>query len=298
MHMRSASTERTYHLMLLPGLIFVFIFSIVPMFGLVIAFERFIPTKGVFGSAWVGLKNFQYLWQIPDGRQVLVNTVIISVLKIIANTAIPLVFALLLNEVRINWFKRAVQTVIYLPHFLSWVILGGIVSNILSLDGIINTTIQAFGGDPVLFLADNRWFRPILVFTDVWKEFGFGTIVYLAALTAISPNLYESAMIDRANRFQQMIYITLPSIAPTIVLLLTLSLGNVLNAGFDQVFNLYNPLVYETADIIDTYVYRIGIENAQYGLATAVGLMKSVVSFGLIILSYRLASRYAGYRIF
>lgn len=296
--MRHASTQRIYHLMLLPGLVFVFIFSIVPMFGLVIAFQRFIPTKGVFGSAWVGFQNFQYLWEIPDGRQVLLNTVVISVLKIMANTAVPLFFALLLNEVRVNWFKRAVQTIIYLPHFLSWVILGGIVSSILSLDGIINTTIQLFGGDPVLFLADNRWFRPILIITDVWKEFGFGTIIYLAALTAINPNLYESAMIDRANRFQQLIYITLPSIAPTIVLLLTLSLGSVLNGGFDQVFNLYNPLVYETADIIDTYVYRMGIENAQYGLATAVGLMKSVVSFALIILSYRLASRYAGYRIF
>ncbi|NCU27765.1 sugar ABC transporter permease, partial [Candidatus Nomurabacteria bacterium] len=217
----------------------------------------------------------------------------------IVNLIVPLLFALLLNEVRVKWFKRTVQTMVYLPHFLSWVILAGMfTSNIFSLDGMVNSVLGVFGIEPVFFMASNFWFRPIIVLTDVWKEFGFGTIVYLAAITGLDPGQYESAVIDGANRMQKVLYITIPGIAATIVLLGTLSLGNVLNANFDQIFNMYNTMVLKTGDIIDTYVYRSGLLGAKYGLATAVGLMKSVISFILIMTSYKLADKFANYRIF
>ncbi|MFD0868332.1 sn-glycerol-3-phosphate transport system permease protein ugpA [Chlamydia abortus] len=287
-----------YHLMLLPGIVLLILFSVVPMFGVTIAFQNFKPNLGFWRSEWVGLDNFRYLFELPDSRKIFFNTIYIAVLKIVANLAVPVLFALLLNEVRTVLFKRSVQTIVYLPHFLSWVILAGIITDLLSMDGLINQLLAVFGMEPIMFMASNNWFPGIVVASDVWKEFGFGTIVYLAALTGISPALYEAAAIDGASRLQQLRYITLPSLKPTIILLATLSLGNVLNAGFDQIFNLYNPLVYDSGDIIDTYVYRAGLLQVQYGLATAVGLLKSVISFVLIILSYVLASKFANYRIF
>ncbi len=288
----------SYHIMLLPGMILLIIFSIIPLFGLLIAFEEYVPAKGILGSKWVGLENFSYMFLIPDTIQVIKNTIIIAVAKIIAGIFIPVIFALLLNEVRNRFYKRLIQTVVYMPYFLSWVILGSVFSTMLSLDGIINNFIQAIGIEPIMFLGSNTWFRPVIVITDVWKNFGYGAIVYLAALTSVDANLYEAAAIDGASRFKQLLHITLPALVPTIVLMTTLSLGNVLNAGFDQIFNLYNPLVYETGDIIDTYVYRMGLVDLQFSLGTAVGLMKSVVSFGLITISYFLANRFAGYKIF
>jgi putative aldouronate transport system permease protein len=297
--MKNKGFQIQYHLMLIPGVCLLLLFSVLPMFGIVIAFQKFIPAKGIFDSPWIGLDNFRYMFQIPDSKQIFLNTVIIAVSKIVMNLIVPLLFALLLNEVRIKWFKRAVQTMVYLPHFLSWVILAGMfTSNIFSLDGMINQLLNLFGIDSIFFMASNFWFRPIIVLTDVWKEFGFGTIVYLAAITGLDPGLYESAVIDGASRFQKVIYVTLPGIASTIVLLGTLSLGNVLNANFDQIFNMYNSLVLQTGDIIDTYVYRAGLMGAKYGLATAVGLMKSVISFFLIMTSYKLAAKFANYRIF
>jgi putative aldouronate transport system permease protein len=284
--------------MLLPGIIFLFIFSIVPMFGTVIAFQDYIPAKGIFGSEWVGLENFKYMFLLPDSKQIFINTVVIAVMKIVAGLIVPIIFALLLNEVRNIMFKRTIQTVVYLPHFLSWVILAGIMINLFTLDGFVNQLLLMLGLDQIMFLTSNFWFRPILVVSDVWKEFGFNTIIYLAALTGINTALYEAAAIDGANRFQQTLYITIPGLLPTIVLLATLSLGNVLNAGFEQILNMYNPLVYSTVDIIDTYVYRSGLLEMQYGLATAVGLLKSVVSFVLIVISYRLAYKFTNYRIF
>lgn len=284
--------------MLLPGIVLLILFSVVPMFGVTIAFQNFKPNLGFWRSEWVGLDNFRYLFELPDSRKIFFNTIYIAVLKIVANLAVPVLFALLLNEVRTVLFKRSVQTIVYLPHFLSWVILAGIITDLLSMDGLINQLLAVFGMEPIMFMASNNWFPGIVVASDVWKEFGFGTIVYLAALTGISPALYEAAAIDGASRLQQLRYITLPSLKPTIILLATLSLGNVLNAGFDQIFNLYNPLVYDSGDIIDTYVYRAGLLQVQYGLATAVGLLKSVISFVLIILSYVLASKFANYRIF
>ncbi|WP_223282786.1 ABC transporter permease [Neobacillus kokaensis] len=284
--------------MLMPGIILLFLFSIVPMFGVIIAFKDFNPGLGIFNSEWIGLENFRFLFNLPDFVTISRNTLLIAVAKIIVNLVVALCFSLLLNEVRARLFKRSVQTIIYLPHFLSWVILAGIVIDLLSVDGIINQILIFFGADPIMFLASTSWFPFIVVVSDVWKEFGFNTIIYLAALTGISPVLYESAVMDGATRWQQIRYITIPALKPTVVLLATLSLGSVLNAGFDQIFNLYNPIVYETGDIIDTYVYRAGLVNAQFELATAVGLLKSVISFFLIIISYFLASRFANYRIF
>ncbi|WP_054023950.1 ABC transporter permease [Bacillus sp. FJAT-28004] len=287
-----------YHLMLIPGIILLIMFSIVPMFGIVIAFQNFIPTKGVWHSPWVGFDNFKYMFLLPDSMQILKNTIVIAISKILLGLIVPFIFSLLLNEVRHILFKRSIQTIVYLPHFLSWVILSGIFLNFFTLNGFINGLLQWFGIDPIMFLTSNFWFRPILVVSDVWKEFGFSTIVYLAAITSISTTLYEAAAIDGANRFKQLMHITIPSMTPIVILLTTLSLGNVLNAGFEQILNMYNPMVYSSSDIIDTYVYRIGLQEMQYGLATAVGLLKSVISFVLIVFSYKLAYKYANYRIF
>lgn len=287
-----------YHIMMMPAMILLIIFSIIPLSGILIAFEKYVPAKGILGSKWIGLDNFKYMFQIPDSRQVFANTLIIAIAKIVCQLVVPIIVALMLNELRSRTLKRSIQTVIYLPHFMSWVILGGILTNVLSLDGILNQFIRMFGGEPVMFLASNRTFRTVMVATDVWKEFGFGTVIYLAAITGINANLYEAASIDGANRLQRILHVTLPGIIPTIVLMATLSLGNVLNAGFEQIFTMYNPLVYETGDIIDTYVHRTGIVNGQYGLATAIGLLKSVISMILIASSYKLAEITVDYRIF
>ncbi|MEF3303542.1 ABC transporter permease [Paenibacillus sp. GYB003] len=296
--MNVKSFHKHYHLMLLPGVVLLIVFHVVPMFGIVIAFQDFKIGRGIWNSEWIGLENFAYLFEIRDGKVIFFNTVFIALSKIVAHLVVPLVFALLLNEVRMMAVKRWVQTVVYLPHFISWVILAGIVIDMLSLGGIVNQTLKSLGFEPILFLASNAWFPAIVVGSDIWKEFGFAAIVYLAALAGINPSLYEAAEMDGAGRFQQLLYITLPSLASTVVLLGTLSIGNILNAGFDQIFNLYNPLVYDSGDIIDTYVYRVGLVQAQYGFATAVSLLKSAIGFVLIVISYRLAYKYANYRIF
>lgn len=296
--MKNLKDQRYYHAMMIPGMIFLLLFSIIPMFGIIIAFEDFKPAKGVFGSEWVGLENFKYMFQLPDTAEVFINTLVIAVGKIILGLIVPIIFALLLSEVPGKKFRKFVQTVTYLPHFLSWVILAGILTNFLSLEGVVNQLISLFGGDPVQFLADNAWFRKVLIISDTWKGFGYASIVYLAAILNIDPQLYEAAAMDGASRFQRVLHITLPGMLPIIMLMLTLSLGNVLSANFDQVFNLYSPVVYKTGDIIDTWVYRSGMISYQYSLATAVGLLKSVVSTILIVISYKLADKFAGYKIF
>ena len=292
--------ELPFHLMLLPGVIIVFIYMYVPLSGLIIAFEKFIPAKGLFGNQkWIGWDNFIYLYQLPGAISALRNTVIIAFWKIILHLLIPITVSILLNEVQNSAFRRTAQTLIYLPHFLSWIILGGILIDILSPNGgFVNRILGLFGVEPIFFLGSNDHFRFTLIATDVWKEFGFNTIVYLAAITNIDPNQYEAATIDGANRFQKMIYITLPNMRMIIVLMMVLSLGNVLNAGFDQVFNLYSKQVYSTGDILDTFIYRIGLLDAQFGVATAMGMFKSVVSTVFISVSYYCAYKFADYRIF
>lgn len=291
--------ELPLHIMLIPGVIILFIYSYIPMVGIVIAFQRFVPAKGLFGSDWVGLDNFRYMMQIPDISQVVWNTFFIATMKIVVGFVVPIVVALLLNEVRKELFKRSIQTLIYLPHFLSWIILSGILIDVLSpSQGIVNQVIKAFGMEPIFFLGTNKWFPYVIVMSDIWKEFGFSTIIFLAAITGINPSLYEAAIVDGAGRWRQTWHITLPGIRPIIVLVATLSLGSVLNAGFDQIFNLYSPTVYKSGDILDTLIYRMGLIDAQFGVATAIGLLKSLVSTLLISISYLLAFRFSNYRIF
>jgi len=291
--------ELPLYIMLAPAVVLVLIYAYVPMVGIVMAFQRVLPGRGIFGSPWVGLDNFRFVFEMPNIWQVVWNTVRISGLKAIAGVVVPVTVALMLNDVRSRAFKRSVQTIVYIPHFLSWVILAGIVVDILSpSEGIVNQALTAVGIKPIFFLGDDKVFPWTMVVTDVWKSFGFGTIVYLASLTDIDPTLYEAAAADGATRWQMTRHITLPGISGTILMLSTLSLGNILNAGFDQIFNLYGPLVYRTGDIIDTLVYRTGIINQQFGVATAVGLLKSVVSLVLIAIAYKLAAKYADYRVF
>ncbi|OPA76977.1 protein lplB [Paenibacillus selenitireducens] len=286
-------------MMLVPGIALVLIFSYIPMAGIMMAFQKYVPNKGLFGSPFIGLKNFKLLIEYPDIGRIFFNTVYIALMKIVAGLFVPITIAILLNELRKEWVKRTFQTLVYLPHFLSWVLLSGILIDVLSpSSGILNQVLGLFGIDPVFFLGDNKWFPYVMVISDVWKEFGFGTIVYLAALTGINPSLYEAAEIDGAGRFKQTLHVTLPGMLPIIILMFTLNIGNVLNAGFEQIFNLYSPPVYESADIIDTFVYRMGIQQAQFGFATAVGLLKSVVSFIFVSMSYFIAYRVANYRIF
>ena len=216
--------------MMLPGMIFLFLFHIIPMGGLIMAFQNFLPAKGLFGSAWVGLDNFKFMFMLPDSRQIFVNTIVIAVSKMILNLLVPLVFALMLNAVRNRFLKRTLQTIVYLPNFISWVILGSIISDIFSKAGIINILLSWIGIEPIIFLGSNRWFRVIVVLTDVWKGFGYNSIIFLAALAGIDPTLYEASAIDGASRSKQTWYITLPSLVSTVVLVGTLSLGNVLNA--------------------------------------------------------------------
>ena len=296
--MKKRKSQLGYHMMLAPGMMFLILFSFIPMFGIIMAFQDYIPTKGILGSPWVGLDNFKYMLEIPDSMSILKNTLIIAIGKIILSTIVPITFALLRNEIRIKWAKKTIQTVVYLPHFLSWAVLAVVVANIFSFEGPVNAFLGMFGIKPTLFLASNTWIRPILIGTDVWKEFGYGSIVYLAALTGIDSGLYEAAAIDGANRFKQLINITIPGILPIIMLMTAINLGNILNAGFDQVFNLYNPIVYETADIIDTYVYRVGLVGMQYSFATAVGLLKSVVGCILLVSANQLSKKFANMQIF
>lgn len=288
------------HVMILPGFLFLLVFNYLPIVGIIIAFQKFIPAKGLFGDQdWIGLRNFEYVMNLPNFDNIMWNTFYIAMMKVILGLLVPIVIAILLNEVRHMALKRGVQTAIYLPHFLSWVVLGGIFIEILSPnDGLVNRALQSFGIEPIFFLGDNRWFPNTMILTDVWKEFGYGTIIYLAALTSINPNLYEAAQIDGASRWRQTLHVTLPGMQMVIVLLMVLNLGNLLNAGFDQIFNMYSPMVYESGDILDTFVYRIGLLDAQFGVATAVGLFKSVIALVLVSVSYYIAYKVADYRIF
>lgn len=286
------------YVLLLPSLILAVIFCYIPMGGLVMAFQNYKPWLGITGSEFVGMENFKQIFEFKESYQAIINTLIIAVSKIILGLIVPIIMALLLNEVRHVGLKKSIQTLVYLPHFLSWVTVAGMLRDILGLDGIVNAFIRKLGGEAIFFLGEAGMFRQIAVLSDLWKGFGFGMIVYLAAIANIDQSLYEAAEMDGANRWQQTLYITLPGIMPMIIVMATLSLGNVLNAGFDQIFNLYSPLTYSTGDIIDTYVYRQSLVNGQYSFGTAVGLFKSGIGLLLTVISYRIAYKVAGYRIF
>jgi putative aldouronate transport system permease protein len=272
------------HILLVPALLCLIIFKYTPMYGLIIAFQDFNIFAGISGSDWVGLANFKKLFTSPEFLNVLRNTLLISIYKIVFLFPIPIILAVLLNEIKNTIFKKSVQTVIYLPHFLSWIIVSGLFINILSINGgIVNNIIEKIGGQPILFFMEPKLFRGLLVLTEGWKEVGWGTIVYLAAITGIEQEQYEAARIDGANKFQQIKSITLPGIAPTIVLMFILRLGSLLEAGTEQIMAMYNPVVYNVSDVIGTYVYRVGLGTSDYSFSTAVGLFNSVVAFILVV---------------
>jgi putative aldouronate transport system permease protein len=270
--------------MILPTIAFFIIFRYVPMYGLVMAFKDFKVNLGIMGSPWMGLKNFETIFSMATFGRAMRNTLIISLLKLAAGFPMPIILALVLNEVRHLRFKKVVQTVSYLPYFLSWVVLAGVFIQLFSPStGLVNYILKMLGAEPIYFMGDNAWFRPMLVVTEVWKDMGWSSIIFLAAIASVEQSMYEAAICDGANRFQRIWHITLPNILPTITVLLILNIGHLLDAGFDQIFNMYNGAVYETSDILDTYVYRLGIGDMRYSLATAVGLFKNVIGFLLVI---------------
>ncbi len=277
---------------LIPATLLV-VFCYLPMYGAIIAFKEFRMSEGVLGSAWAGVDNFVRLFTGADFLRALGNTVVISLLRIVTGFFAPIALALMLNEVRLRWYKRSIQTLTYLPFFFSWVILGGIFKIVFSMDGPINSVMADLGAQPIQFMADKTWFLVILIATGVWQSVGYGAVIYLAALAGISPILYEAAKVDGAGRWRQMMHITLPCLVPTMVVLLILSLGGLLNAGFDQIYNMYNPMVYQSSDIIDTYVLRRMV-TMDYGVATAAGLFKGLVGLVLIVGANRIANRMSG----
>ncbi|SDE45807.1 putative aldouronate transport system permease protein [Paenibacillus sp. UNCCL117] len=280
---RKVKRHGLLYVLLFPSILYFFVFNIVPYYGLSIAFKDFSPFIGIADSKWVGLKHFERIFVNPDFYRLLSNTVLIHMYKLIFGFPVPIIFALLLNEVRHTLFKRSVQTITYFPHFLSWVVYGGIVVTFLTPSGVVNGVLKAFDMAPINFLIDKDFFRPMLVVTAILKDFGWSAIIYLAALAGVNQELYQAAKVDGANRLQQMWSVTLPGILPTISLMLIMNLSHILDAGFEQIFVLMNPTVYEVGDIIDTYVYRMGLERGQFSLATAVGLFKGVIGFVLIV---------------
>lgn len=277
--------------MIAPGMIFLLIFSYAPMFGLIMAFQDFVPARGFLGSDFIGLDNFIYIFNLPDIWQVTYNTVFIAVGKIVLNTIIPIIFAILLNEIRVKWMKKTMQTIVYLPHFLSWVILASVILNLFNLDGTVNQVLQSLGLDRINFLGSNAVFPHLLIWTDVWKGFGYNSIIFLAAITSIDPGLYEAATMDGASWLQRVKHVTIPGMMSFIILMTILALPGILSAGFDQVYNLYSPPVYASGDVLDTYIYRIGLIGRDYSLGAAVGLVRSIIGLILIYVSNKTAEK-------
>ena len=272
------------YIMLIPGIVYYIISHYLPMYGLTLAFKDFNFRKGIFFSEWAGLTHFQYIFGLDKFAQVFRNTILISLYRLVWGFPFPIIVALLLNEVHRVRFKKFVQTAIYLPYFISWVILGGMMYRFLSIDqGLINQVRAFFQLQPIGYLSDEAYFRSTLVISMIWRQYGWGTIIYLAALTTVDPNIYEAALIDGCSRFQRIWHITLPAIRSTIIIVLILRIGSIMQAGFEQIFVLYHPGVYRSADIIDTYVYRIGIQDGRFSIATTVGMFKSVINLILLV---------------
>lgn len=285
--------EWDLYLLLVPGILFILLFKYTPMYGIIIAFKDFNIFSGFAESPWVGGKHFEKLFTSPDFTLVLKNTVIISLLKILILFPLPIIVALMLNEMRKMIFKRTIQTVIYLPHFLSWVIVSGLFIDLLSTNGgLVNKLLVSLNLEPIAFFLDNSVFRSVLITSAGWKETGWSTIVYLAAFSTIDPVLYEAAKIDGAGKWKQLWHITLPGIAPIIILMFILRLGSILEAGTEQILVMYNPVVYKVSDVIGTYVYRQGLGNQDYSFTTAVGLFEAVISFTLVIVGNSLSKKY------
>jgi putative aldouronate transport system permease protein len=288
--LKDIARDRYLYLLLLPGLIYFIVFKYFPMYGLIISFKDFSIFKGIWASEWVGFAQFEKLFYYRNFWAILRNTALISGMKILFGFPVPIILAVLMNEIINLKFKKITQTMLYLPHFISWVVLGGIIFIFLNPSyGLVNELVKAFGGQPVDFLLQPRYFRGLIVLTDIYKDAGWGTVVFMAAISGINPELYDASYIDGANRFQRMRYITIPSIKSVIIIMFILRIGYILEAGFFQIFVLYSPAVYEVGDIIDTYVYRQGIKNANYSLAAAAGLFKSLIALILVILTNKTA---------
>lgn len=296
---KSLYRTRELHVMLIPAVVFTTVFAYLPIFGLVMAFQDFKPLMGFRESPFEGLKQFQYIFTMPSFRTAFVNTMIISFFKIILSILVPLILSLMLNEVTKSWFKRSVQTIVFIPYFFSWAILAGMILEIFAYDGIINNTMMhLFGMEPTAFLVSNKYFRTIIIGSDVWKGMGYNTVLLLAAITNVDPTLYEAAQVDGAGRWKQVLHVTLPSILPMVAVLTVLGLGNILNAGFEQILIMYNPTVERTVDILDTLVYRLGMTSHQYSAAAAMGLFKSVISLIFVGTSYLILYKKSDYRVF
>lgn len=284
--------------MLVPGLVHYLLFRYGPMFGLVIAFKDYRLLDGILASPWAGFKYFKMVFNTADFWSVFKNTLIISSYKLIFGFPAPIILALLLNEIRNIHFKKTIQTITYMPHFLSWVVLSGILINFLSPSiGPINMFLKMIGKEPVFFVADPGWLRTVLVVSSIWKEVGWGSIVYLAALSNVNIELYEAAVLDGAGKLKQIIHITLPAISSVIVIMFIFAIGGIVNDDFDQILNLYTPIVYYVGDVFSTYVYRMGLQNALYSFSTAAGLFRNVISFTLIVLTNYIARKYSEYGI-
>jgi len=292
--LRQIKRHKGMYLLIFPGFVLLIIFHYLPMYGILLAFKDYNFSEGILGSKWVGLKYFKMIFDDAYFIKSLRNTLIISGLKLFVGFPVPVIFALLLNEVTNMKFKRISQTLSYLPYFVSWVILSGIFLNLFSPEGPINYVRGLFGQPPVLFFAVPKYFLTLLIVTYIWRDMGWGAIIYLASLTNIDPHLYEAAYIDGAGRWKQTIHITIPSILPVVVIMLILNTGFILSAGFDQIFNLSNPMVMDVAEIIDTYVYRKGLVEMNFSYATAVGFFKSFVGFVLIFITNRIAVALGG----
>ena len=282
-----------YYLMMLPGLVYFALLKYAPMYGVLIAFKDFKIKKGIWGSPWVGLQNFRTFFTSTYCSRLIGNTLIISFTKLVLSSFMSVFFALLLNECGKRRFKRLVQTVSYMPHFLSWVIIYGIVYLFCSESaGYINRIVRMLTGSAIPIMTSNTYFRGLLYFTELWKNTGYASIIYMSVIVGIDPGLYEAATIDGASRWQRIVHITLPAIRSTFIMLTIMNIGKIMNAGFDQIYVFYSPQVYQTGDIIDTYVYRAGLEEMRYGLSTAVGLFKNVIGFTLVFTTNRIAQKW------
>ncbi|ARC69242.1 MULTISPECIES: ABC transporter permease [Bacillus] len=285
--------QKYLYLMILPGVIYFLLFKYVPMWGIVIAFQDYQPFLGITGSEWVGFKHFERLFTEPTFFMLLKNTLILFFLNLVVFFPIPIILALLLNEVRVALFKKFVQTLIYIPHFMSWVIVVSLSFVLLTVDGgLINEIIAYFGGEKINFLLNESWFRPMYILQVIWREAGWSTIIYLAAITAVDPQLYEAAKMDGANRLRRMWHVTLPAIRSVIVVLLILKIGDTLELGFEHVYLLLNATNREVAEIFDTYVYTAGLKQGQFSYSTAVGLFKAAVGLILVVFANRMAKKF------
>lgn len=291
---RNLKRYRYIYLMLLPVILYYAVFCYAPMGGVVIAFQNFKPALGITGSKWVGLKHFTDFLTGPFAWRLIRNTLMINILQIIFAFPVPIFIALLINEIHCKAYKKVVQTVSYMPHFISLVVMCGLLVTFSRSDGIFNDFLSLFGVERTNLLANAKWFRPLYVFSGIWQEAGWGSIIYLATLSSIDPGLYEAATIDGANRFQRMIYVSFPGLLPIIIVQLIMRIGNILTTGFEKVFLLYSPLTYETADIISTYIYRQGLELSNYSYGTAVGLFNSIVNLIILVAANHFVGKLTG----